>query len=346
MRRDTDLPAPPGVGPVKSPPFWRWLIALALAIAVVIAAFTLPLPIFFAYLPGPVESVEPLVEVDGARTYSSEGDLLMTTVLVDTSVTAWELLRAAVDRSSAVVMREDVTQGRPVDELERIQQEAMNDSKRSAETVALEAAGLATIETSGVRVETALEGYPAEGVLREGDVIRSVDGRSVADTCDVGDAIAAHEPGERIDFEVERNGNRTRETLRAATGPSSSDPFVGIQMSNIDYRFEAGVDIDIDTGRIAGPSGGLMMTLAIYDRLTDQDLTGGRKIAGTGEIALCGEVGPIGGIEQKVAGAEREGAEVFLAPAGNYEAARAAARSVEVVRVDRFSDAVEYLEAR
>ena len=117
-------------------------------------------------------------------------------------------------------------------------------------------------------------------------------------------------------------------------------------MSNINYSFEPGVDIEIDTGQIAGPSAGLMMTLAIYDRLTSSDLTRGRKVAGTGEIAPCGGVGSIGGIEQKVAGAEREGADIFLAPAANFAAAQRAARSVEVIPISSFSDAIERLGAR
>ena len=68
-------------------------------------------------------------------------------------------------------------------------------------------------------------------------------------------------------------------------------------------------------GQIGGPSAGLMFSLAIYDRLTPDDMTHGREIAGTGEIACDGGVEAIGGIEQKVAGAERQGAEIFLAPA-------------------------------
>jgi PDZ domain-containing protein len=40
-------------------------------------------------------------------------------------------------------------------------------------------------------------------------------------------------------------------------------------------------------------------------------------IAGTGEIDAKGKVGPIGGIRQKLVGAQDDGAELFLVPAGN-----------------------------
>ena len=60
-----------------------------------------------------------------------------------------------------------------------------------------------------------------------------------------------------------------------------------------------------------------MFALAIYDKLTPGSLTGGKKIAGTGEMAPDGTVGPIGGIRQKMAGAAEHGAKIFLVPAAN-----------------------------
>ena len=115
-------------------------------------------------------------------------------------------------------------------------------------------------------------------------------------------------------------------------------------MSDVDYSYDPGIEVDFQTGRIAGPSAGLMFSLALYDRLTSQDLTGGRAVAGTGTIDCDGGVGPIGGVEQKVAGAEREGAEIFLAPAANAQTAQSAARDIEVVSISSFSDAVGYLQ--
>ncbi len=115
-------------------------------------------------------------------------------------------------------------------------------------------------------------------------------------------------------------------------------------MDDVNRKFDPGFDISFDTGKIGGPSGGLMMTLALYDQLTPDDLTGGRKVAGTGTIGCDGGVGPIGGIEQKIAGAEEAGAEIFLAPAGNAAAAERVAEDIEVVSVATFDDALRYLE--
>lgn len=60
-----------------------------------------------------------------------------------------------------------------------------------------------------------------------------------------------------------------------------------------------------------------MFALGIYDVLTPGSLTDGQVIAGTGEIDAEGKVGSIGGIQQKLVGAQDDGAELFLVPAGN-----------------------------
>jgi Lon-like protease len=60
-----------------------------------------------------------------------------------------------------------------------------------------------------------------------------------------------------------------------------------------------------------------MFALGIYDVLTPGSLTDGKVIAGTGEIDAAGKVAPIGGIRQKLVGAQDDGAELFLVPADN-----------------------------
>lgn len=103
--------------------------------------------------------------------------------------------------------------------------------------------------------------------------------------------------------------------------------------------------IEIEAGDVGGPSAGMMHAIAIIDFLTEGELTGGRVIAGTGTIDLEGNVGSIGGIRQKVVGAEAAGADVILVPERNYESALTADReSIEIVPVATLDDAVTYLE--
>ena len=73
-------------------------------------------------------------------------------------------------------------------------------------------------------------------------------------------------------------------------------------------------EVDIDTGRVGGPSAGLAFTLAIIDVLSEGELTNGLSIVATGTIDRDGNVGPVGGIHQKTVAAEQAGADVFLVP--------------------------------
>jgi PDZ domain-containing protein len=304
-----------------------------------------PIPIFYAYTPGPVRDIESLVDVSEARTYSSEGTLFLTTVNVDPQVTLWEMVAIGFDPDRVVVMRDAVTGGRSLNQLIEMQRQEMQDSKQHATEVALAALGFGEPKGRGARVVDTLRGFAAHGVLDEGDLIVAVDGEEVDTTCDVGRLVDRHEIGDTVEVAVRRDD--VRRTFRLETRASELEPgtpLLGVQMEDVGYRFEPGVDVDFETGKIGGPSAGVMMTLALYDKLTPDDLTGGRRIAGTGTIACDGGVGPIGGVEQKVAGAEREGAAIFLSPQANLDAAKRAADDIEVVAISNFDDAREYLE--
>jgi PDZ domain-containing protein len=159
------------------------------------------------------------------------------------------------------------------------------------------------------------------------------------------DAIRSTEPGDELALTIERDSEERSVTVDTVENPNEPGvAFLGVAMEEADYDFDTDIEVRFKTGEIAGPSAGLMFTLALYDQLTPDDLTGGRKIAGTGTIGCDGVVGPIGGIEQKIAGAEQAGAEVFLVPDGNVEAARGIADEIEIVAITDFDEALEYLE--
>jgi PDZ domain-containing protein len=104
-------------------------------------------------------------------------------------------------------------------------------------------------------------------------------------------------------------------------------------------------EIEISSGDVGGPSAGLMFALGLYDALTPADLTDGRTIAGTGTITPDGRVGPISGIVDKVIGAERGGATVFLVPRANMAELREVdTGGIRLVPVGTFDDAVEALD--
>jgi ATP-dependent Lon protease len=66
-----------------------------------------------------------------------------------------------------------------------------------------------------------------------------------------------------------------------------------------------------------GPSAGAAITLAIYSILTNRPVN--NKVAMTGEIDLLRKVTAIGGVQAKLNGAKRAGAEIALIPEENLE---------------------------
>lgn len=344
MRDDLTQPDPPGVGPVKHVSVWRWVITSVVVAGLLAAAVFVPVPVVYLYLPGPVRDAEDLVEIEDHKTYSSEGSLFMTTVSVDTTVSFVELVIAALDGSQAVVMKDDVTGGRSLEELRMEQVQEMDASQANARQVVLSELGFDQPSGEGAEVITTITGAPADGVLEHGDIIVAVDGRTVSTTCDVGSVIGTHDTGETVEVTVERDGRERTFDIEVERNPFDGSPaFIGVQMETVGFSFDPGVKIDFKTGKIAGPSAGLVLALALYDQLTPEDLTGGREIAGTGTLECDGGVGPIGGIQQKVAGAEAAGAEIFLTPLTNTEEARQAAGEIEIVPITTFADAIEYL---
>ena len=84
----------------------------------------------------------------------------------------------------------------------------------------------------------------------------------------------------------------------------------------------------------------MMFSLGIIDRLTPGDMTGGNAIAGTGTMSFDGQVGAIGGIQQKLWGAHDDGAQWFLAPAENCsEVVGHVPDGLNVVKVSNLSEA-------
>lgn len=100
------------------------------------------------------------------------------------------------------------------------------------------------------------------------------------------------------------------------------------------------------TGKVGGPSAGLFLALGIVDKLSEQDLTGGRTIAGTGAIDADGRVGRIGGLPMKLLAAKRDHATVFVLPRAECgEAGRAGSGGLRLVPVETLSGAVDALNA-
>ena len=177
------------------------------------------------------------------------------------------------------------------------------------------------------------------------DKIISVDGKTVTDFKQIRDYILSKKEGDKVNFTVLENG---KEVNRFAVVYIVDElPRIGISgYTTYDYTTDPVINIKTRNSE-AGPSGGLMLSLALYDYLSDKDIAKGRKIMGTGTIDENGNIGSIGGIKYKMLGAKKDKADLFFSPMGNCEEALDVKKEYnikyEVKCVDTFSEAINYL---
>jgi Lon-like protease len=172
-------------------------------------------------------------------------------------------------------------------------------------------------------------------------VITAVDGKPVTGQSSLTRLIYAHPAGSTLTVTITRNGQTS--DVQVGTKESGGHPVMGVAVEE-QYKFPFTVKISV--GDIGGPSAGMMFALGIVDKLTHDNLTGGKFIAGTGEITASGQVLPIGGIEQKMVGARNAGATIFLTPASNCADTKGAVPAgLRLVKVGTLNQAVTDLEA-
>jgi PDZ domain-containing protein len=325
------------------------LVAGAGVLAALIVAVFAPVP-YVALTPGPTLNTlgssagQPLIQVSGHPTYPVKGHLNMVTVSFlggpGTGFNIIAALRAWLSPQDAVVPQEEIfTPGQSQQQVAKQDTAEMVNSQESATAAALCQLniGFKTIDT----VQSTVPGMPAVGLLRKGDIITAVNRTRVTCRRDAAALIRAAKPKTPVLLTVGRGGQTLR--IRVVTADVSGRAVVGVQAAE---SFVFPFTVKIKIGDIGGPSAGLMFALGIIDKITPNNLTGGRFIAGTGEIEADGTVDPIGGIQQKMVGARAAGATVFLTPAANCpDAAHAVPAGLRLIKVSTLAGAVSALQA-
>ncbi|MEZ5174585.1 MAG: PDZ domain-containing protein [Acidimicrobiia bacterium] len=349
---DPTSPVPASLQPPDRYPKWPfWLAGALIVVGIAIAALWVIRVPYYTLSPGPVYDTSDFVSVpDGA--VSDTGELFFLTVsLKEANVIEW--VAAHFDDRVEIAKRENYRPpGVSEEQLRRESLALMTQSKQDAIYVALTKLGyeVTLVGTGAIVIET-VPGSAADGVLQPDDVIVEMDNRIIAFRSDVLAALEPKQVGDPVVVTVERPDANSEEVevdeFELVLGPHTEDPakpMMGVLLDNNEPIVHFPVDVTIDSQNIGGPSAGLMFTLQIIDQLTPESLTHGMRIAGTGTIHIDETVGEIGGIEQKVHGAIDAGAVAVLVPAGNYDAAVAAAQGqIEVVKVATVDDALAFL---
>jgi PDZ domain-containing protein len=299
---------------------WAALLAVPLLVALGLFTAFSPLP-FVTYAPGPTINVlgdadgKPIIEVTGHQTYRDSGQLRMVTVSVterNSKLDLLTLMHAWFSRSDGIYpfavqypsggsQQQDAHEG----------QVEMKTSKQAAVAAALTELGY---HVTFLQIATVDKGMPAHGKLRPRDILRRVGSAKVTASTDIPRLIAAVPAGRSIPITVLRHGKPV--TVRVTPTTKDGTKLIGVTLRVGVRKLPFHVRVRIDP-TIGGPSAGLMFALSIYDTLTPGSLTSGGAVAGTGTINALGQVGEIGGIQQKIVGANRDGAQLFLVPPAN-----------------------------
>lgn len=330
-----------------------WTAVVSSVVFIALAAVIAFAPIgFVAWTPGTTYDVlgatdgKPVIQIDGITTYKTTGEIRMTTVSqtrADASLSLPEALFDYVMPNRDVLPRDLIySPGKSASQVADDEQTLMSSAQFDAAVAALRAAGQPVQElpmVTAVRVSG-----PSNDKLQPGDLILLVDNVAVTSSDDVVARIKEKGVGQKVVIQVQRQNARLSVTID--TVGSSSDgrvATIGVTVGT-GYSYAPSIKLNIDP-TVGGGSGGLMMALAIYDKITPGDLVGGRIIAGTGTITATGTVGAIGGIQEKIAGAESAGAKVFFVPADNCKDTIGVTSSMTLVKVSTLKEAITYLPA-
>ncbi|WP_139992861.1 SepM family pheromone-processing serine protease [Paenibacillus paridis] len=337
------------------------LITLLSVILLLALLTSIPLP-YYIYQPGTIENLNALVQVQGGQP-SRQGSFNLTTVLSSKANNALILLYGLLAKDSEIKHAEKVRGTLTDEQYGALLNHMMTTSQNNAVAAALAATGKPVALTyTGVFVQALYPESKAIGVLFPGDVIIEAEGMPVTNINELASVLVENKKaGDPFELVVLRNKeeiNLQVELYEAAVTASDSKAGsiarIGI-VSEDQYTLDTPVTIQYADSAIGGPSAGLMFSLEIIDQLTDGELTHGKFIAGTGTIDTQGNIGQIGGIEDKIIAAARAGVDIFFCPADvknsdtNEKAVKEEARQrgfndVTIVPVRTLDEALSYLK--
>ncbi|ENQ3079407.1 PDZ domain-containing protein [Bacillus cereus] len=331
---------------------FRYLYALLIGVIIAMLIVFVPLP-YYITKPGMAEKLEPYVKVEGGN--KEKGDFMLVTVSMGRANVV-NYLSAKFNKYEEIFKKEEILRkGESDEEYQFRQVYAMKESQDAAIYNAYKRANASvTFENQGVLVVGVADDMPAAEKLKLGDRILAVDGQSLQTAEQFIAYMKTKKQNDEVSVKYVRE-NKEKEDKFALKPIPEDKSRAGIGVSIItDKKLTVSPDVKIDAHKIGGPSAGLMFTLEIYNQLVKEDITKGHEIAGTGTINEKGEVGPIGGISQKVVAAHNAGAEVFFAPNengkenSNYKEALKTAKDIntkmKIIPVDTLDDALAYLD--
>lgn len=345
----------------KLPEIRRIALSAIATAAVMWLLMYAPTP-YVVYEPGIAVPVGPMIELEedaATGEEKAEGGAFMLTAVKLTEPNFWTVAMAGLDRHRDVFPKREVFRGASREQYAQRLTVIMQGSQNDALEAAYRYAGIPykkEARSIAITGSTAMAGQPA-GPFQPGDKLLGLtEGERFYGIQDALNKLgAADVRNGKLVLDAERGGtvisleiNLPTEGMPERIDVERLGKLLGVQ-GFAEHRAivpeEPGRRIAIGAGEIGGPSAGLVFALQAINLLTEEDLTGGARIAATGTITAEGRVGPIGGIRQKVVSTSAEGADLFLVPKSNEQEARSKAASLEtkmiIVGVDSLQEAIE-----
>ena len=329
-----------------------------LVVVLIAAVFLVPVNAVIE-APGPTWNVldngksadQDVLKVSGTETYPTEGALRMTTVSVSGCpgypVTTADLIAAWISSDRRIVDRNEVCpQDQSAEQVEETGKAQMTASQDSAVIAALVETGKAGAMHLTV-TEVAEQQTSTE--VQAGDVLETItpeggQATTITSFSQLKELMTTIAEGTRVTLGVRRGDQQVAAALTTiAPQEGTTGSLLGLSLK---ISVDSKVDATFGLSDVGGPSAGMMFALGVVDEITPGALTGGKDISGTGTIDINGQVGPIGGIQQKMAGARKAGSTYFLAPASNCDEVKGhEPKGMQVFAVGTLHEAVTATEA-
>ena len=301
----------------------------------------------FVFLPNKAQLVAPLIIVPEEKDPPESGGIYMVDIRVKRATIFDKLLPGLNDEATVIDGNRINPEGISDKQREQRSTLQMATSQEISAAVALQALGYSvSADLAGVLIDLVQSDSPAQGILQPGDIIVDVQGVGLNTPADLNSVMDKIKPLVTITLQIQRS--QKNRTVRIQTFARDDDPtraLIGVRVRQA-AKINIPIDIQIDTENIGGPSAGLAFALDIFDELGSCDLDAKRIIVVTGELALDGSVGAVGGIKQKAITARKLKADLFIVPTRNEEVARENAGKVRTIAVATFTEALEAITGK
>lgn len=304
--------------------------------------FTIELP-YSIYTPGGSVNLNERITIDNESEITGSFNMAYVS-MVKGSIPF--LLVSKIIPDWDIVKKENITiEGEDMDSMMDRERLYLKESQDAATINAYKKAGK-NLNITSTNNNVSFIASEAKTNLKIGDNIISVNDTYIESLDDLKNIIENMNDNTIVKLKIKRNDKE--EEAYATTYKTSDGIKIGVSLVTT-YEYVASPKIDIKSkSSEMGSSGGLMMSLTIYNKLVENDITKGKKIVGTGTIDIDGNVGEIGGVKYKLIGAVKNKAEIFICPLENYEEAMKVKKErnfdIEIISAKTFDEALKKLE--